>query len=210
MRNQKNLFMLLIALGVVMFSAALFGVAEPVVGQSDDGRLNCDEAAPVVLYCDGESLEVYWVGEGGAIDLVLEVPYEALDAISQPDPATWIAGTDNGVVNVYVLDTWEIQVNVFNGDELWVARWWDCPGGPAEVEVFSQVTGERLSREIDTCSMPVSDEVPYCDYISPYSAVPGSAPCDQLCEYGEGGDLWFCDDLCESSDGLIPCGFLET
>ncbi len=211
MRNQKSLLMLMLAVGAVLFSAALFGEASPVAGQGADGRLNCDEAAPVVLYCGDEGVEVFWVGQGGAIDLVLEVPYEDLEEVSQPDPATWIGGTANGLVNVYVLDTWEIQVNVFNGDELWTARWWDCPGDSAEVEVFSQVTGERLSWEYDTCGLPEAGEgVLYCDYISPYTEAPGTTTCDELCEWGEGGDLWFCDDLCEIGEGAFwPCGLID-
>ncbi len=159
--NKRNTLLLatFVMVGVI-FSAALLGGPQPVAGQSDDGRLNCDEAAPVVLYCGGDSLEIHWVGPDGAIDLVLEVPYEDIDSISQPETATRIAGTDDGLVNVYVLDTWEIQVNVFNGDELWVARWWDCPGGPAEVQAYSLLTGELLSWEQDTCSLPEVEEEP--------------------------------------------------
>ena len=191
MRNHKSLFLMSFVLTAVLLSAALFGAATPVAGQSD-GRLNCDEAAPVVLYCDGEKLEVYWVADGGS-ELVLEVPYEELDAIDKPDLATWIAGTANGLVDVYVLNTWEIQVNVTNGDEMWVARWWDCPSEPAEIEVYSRVTGELLAWEQGTCGIDEpEEEIEYCEYNGPDDQT-GTAPCDELCEWD--GGLWYCDDL---------------
>lgn len=197
MIRYKSTFLMLFATAVVLLSVTLLGVTATVNGQSDDGRLNCDEAAPVVLYCDAESLEVFWVADGDS-NLILEIPYEDIDSISQPDPATRIGGTANGLVDVYVLDTWEIQVNVSNGDEMWVARWWDCPSEPAEVEVYSKLTGELLSWERDTCGIP-EPEVEYCTYTSPYTddeeAETGTAPCDELCEW-EGG-LWYCDDLPE-------------
>lgn len=158
MSRYKSTFLMLFATAVVLLSVTLLGAASTVVGQSDDGRLNCDEAAPVVLYCDSEYLEVFWVADGGS-ELILQVPYEAFDAVSQPDPATWIAGTDNGLVDVYVLDTWEIQVNVNNGDELWVARWWDCPSDTAEIEVYSKLTSELLSSTEGTCGIAEPEPV---------------------------------------------------
>lgn len=198
MRDQKSLLMLVFVLVGVTLSAALFGATLPVAGQADDGRLNCDEAAPVVLYCDGKGLDVYWIGPDSAIDLVLEVSGAELD-IDQPETASWIAGAANGLVDVYRLATGEIQVNAYSGAEMWVGRWQDCPGGPAEVEVYSQVTGELLSWEKDTCSLPVVEQVvpptlaptpqptatsvPMCQaYTSSYDPTIVTVPCDEVCE----------------------------
>lgn len=212
MRDQKSLVLLVFVLVGVTLSAALFGATLPVAGQADDGRLNCDEAAPVVLYCDGQGLDVYWIGPGSAIDLVLEVPGAELD-IDQPETATRIAGTASGLVDVYVLATGEIQVNAYNGAEMWVGRWQDCPGGPAEVEVYSLLTGELLSREKDTCSLPVvrqvvpptlaptpeptATQVPMCQaYASSFDPTVVTVPCDEVCEDFNGRNV-----VCSSIEG---------
>lgn len=198
---RRKTILMLAALAVVLVGASLFGGGQVAVGQGPDGRLNCDEAAPVVLYCGETGIDIYGVGPGG-VDLVLTVPYENLD-ISRPQTYTKVGGTLDGRIGVYILNTWQIQVNVINGNELWTARWWDCPRDSAEVTVFSLLTGEQLSWEKDTCGVPAPEETaPLCEYINPYTEERGTTYCDLLCEW-EGG-LWWCDDMCDG----VPCGLL--
>jgi len=198
---RRKTLLMLAALAVALAGVSLSGGGQVAVGQGADGRLNCDEAAPVVLYCGETGIDIYGVGPGGA-ELVLTVPYENLE-ISRPQTYTQVGGTEDGRIGVYILRTWQIQVNVINGNELWVARWWDCPLDSAEVEVYSLATGERLSGEKNTCGVPAPEsQEPMCEYTSPTGET-GVAYCDLLCEW-EGG-LWWCDDFCDG----VPCGLLD-
>lgn len=153
LRRKGNLLFLSIAIMGMILGGTLLRAAIPAVGQSDNGRLNCDEAAPVVLYCDAERLDVYQIDANGAGNLAFTVPVSDLD--SAPAGVTsWIAGTDDGLLDVYVLETGEFQVNAANGGELWVGIWQGCPGETAEITVYSRVTGKQLSHEQDSCGQP--------------------------------------------------------
>ncbi|GAB4574770.1 MAG: hypothetical protein Kow0077_22940 [Anaerolineae bacterium] len=207
---RKRGVQVLILAAAVLLSIVLLNSPQVTVAQSGDGRLNCDEAAPVVLYCGDLGLDVY-DPEG---DLLLRVPYDDLD-VARPATYTQVGGTPDGSIGVYVLSTWEIQVNVENGDELWTARWWNCPGGPAEIEVFSMLNGERLSWEKDSCNLP--DEVEMCEYWvwPPQTEETDSAPCSEVCNLV---DYDFIDDdgqrqrprdffvLCEDLDNWLEIG----
>ncbi|GAB4574800.1 MAG: hypothetical protein Kow0077_23140 [Anaerolineae bacterium] len=149
MLERGRLSVLFGGLGMVVLALMLVFASQVAVGQANDGRLNCDEAAPVVLYCGLTGVDIY--DPDG--DLILVVPYEDLD-IGIPAVNTKVGGTADGSITVYRLTSGEIQVNVINGNELWTARWMDCPSVPAEIEVFSRVTGERLSWERDSCNLP--------------------------------------------------------
>lgn len=189
MRSTKHSVMVVASIMIALLGAMVLGGASPVAAQSDDGRLNCDAAAPIVLYCAGDYLEVYWVA-GGSSELVLKVAYADIEAIGVPDAATWVAGTENGSVDVYVLDTGEIQVNAYSGDEMWVARWVGCSSAPAEVEVYSTLTGEQLSAAKDTCTMPEPEVEPEME-------------CETAPEPER--DL---TQMCLIGDILVPCAIL--
>jgi hypothetical protein len=159
MLSRRSTLLVVAMLVVSLFAIGLTGIPQVATGQAADGRLNCDEAAPVVLYCGADGLDVYGVGDS-LNELLLRVPYEDLD-IAQPATMTQVGGTSDDGISVYILETGEIQVNVINAarGELWTARWADCPGGPAEIRALSLATGEQVGWEKDSCTLP-ADVIP--------------------------------------------------
>jgi hypothetical protein len=132
----------LVLLSVVLLAGSF---AAPALA---DGRLNCQNASPVVIYCNEYGIEI-WDTSGQE---VLFVSSDDIDAVGIPDENTLIAASDDMRIRVYRLATGEFQVNVYNGLEEWVAIWEGCAPESADVKAYSLLTGELLSDE-DGCEV---------------------------------------------------------
>ena len=149
---NRKLFVVLPLLAVVLVAAALlFTTSQIALSQSDDGRLNCDAAAPVVLYCSADGLDIY---APGGNDLLLRVPQAALDAAAPDEGYIELAASADGSVAAYLLSTGEIQVNALNGGELYTAQIWGCPAIAAWVKVYDLDTWGLLSSRYGGCDAP--------------------------------------------------------
>lgn len=129
--NRKSTLLILVGLMVSLLAVAPVFAAEATEDPAphfDDGRINNSDASPVVVYGDGESLEI-WAPlysftdeDGNAVlhsDIVLTVTAEDIAAVPlEPDENTLIAATADGSVSVYRLTSGEYQMiaSTYNGE----------------------------------------------------------------------------------------------
>ena len=127
--NRKSTLLILVGLMVSLMAVAPVFAAEATEDGGphfDDGRINNSDASPVVVYGDGESLEI-WAplysftdDDGNTVlhtDVVLTVSAEEIAAVpSEPEENTLIAS--GGGVSVYRLTSGVFQLiaSTYNGE----------------------------------------------------------------------------------------------
>lgn len=105
-----------------------------------DGRLNPDPSAPVVVYCEGDNLDIYTVLNDSRGFLYIRENLEALRNMPTPAENTLVASSEDGTVRLYHLSTGEWQINaLLNGNPNgYVFFWRNCQqqyGGPVNVNI---------------------------------------------------------------------------
>jgi hypothetical protein len=115
-----------------------------------DGRLNPDPSAPVVVYCQDDNLDIYAVLSDSRGFLVIRENIEALRNMETPAENRLVAGSEDGTVRLYQLDTGEWQINApLNGNPNgYVFFWRNCQqqnGGLSNVGISGPYQSE--SRE---------------------------------------------------------------
>lgn len=126
-------------------SLAVFGSSSSPLAA--DGRLNPDPSAPVVVYCEGDNLDIYLVLNNSRGFLFIRENLEALRNMETPAENTLVASSKDGTVRLYHLSTGEWQINApLNGNPNgYVFFWLNCQqqnGGPGNVNVSGPYFGE--------------------------------------------------------------------
>ncbi|MCA9884694.1 MAG: hypothetical protein KC615_14275 [Anaerolineae bacterium] len=129
--NRKSTLIILVGLMVSLLTVVpvfAANTSDDPLPHFDDGRINNSDASPVVVYGDGESLEIWapmysFTDENGNAvlhsDIVLTVTAEEIAAVpAEPEENTLIAATDDMSVAVYRLTTGEYQMiaSTYNGE----------------------------------------------------------------------------------------------
>ena len=151
---SRKLYLTLSLLAVALVAGVLLLTTPQVAqGQSDDGRLNCDAAAPAVIYWTANGLDIYALGGN---DILLQVPQSVLDTAAPEEGYIELAANADGSIVVYLLSSGEIQVNIVNGAELYSVGFVTSSADPAWVKVYDMGTWELLSSGYGSCAMPTA------------------------------------------------------
>lgn len=203
---SRKLYLTLPLLALVLVASVLLLTSPQVVqGQSDDGRLNCDAAAPAVIYWTADGLEIYAV-DGN--DILLHVPQSVLDTAAPEEGYIELAANADGSIAVYLLSSGEIQVNIVNGDELYSTGFLTSSADPAWVNVYDMATWDLLSSGYGSCAetAEIVCWIRIADPVSPYMVYPCLSVQTELSEdctlTHADGNNWYYD--CHKSQTSEP------
>ncbi len=150
-KSRVLFFVIAIAVMIAGFVLVSFMAMPPAAYAAADGRLNCQNASPIVIYCTRQGVDIYNT-EG---DLLLRVSHLTIDATGVPGENTLLASSADGNVRLFRLSTGEFQVNAYHGSEEYVAIWHGCDNARADIKNYSRLTGELLSDD-DGCIFPAA------------------------------------------------------
>lgn len=124
---------------ILIIVAALLVGALSVGAQADDGRVNPLPAAPVAIYCNWNTIDVYvinpWNGKG---ELTLSMTFDEIYADAQAGAeVAWVDG-----VRLSFTNDWAYKVEFPQADgTIYQFWWWNCPISYGEEYIYDPATG---------------------------------------------------------------------
>ncbi len=131
------------------YTLTVNGAGQPPAGGSyipPDHRINLDQAAPVVVYCQSYGIDIYARNADNRFLLALQVLRGAYESLGTPTENTLLGSNADGSVRLFLLSTGEFQVNAIRGNEEYVMIWTGCPAGALDISVYDRTTGALLAQ----------------------------------------------------------------